>query len=90
MRSATFTLRKPVPTGVVIGPLMATLFFRIESSTCVGERRPVLVHDVRAGVLDVPVELHAGAFEHPAGRFGDLGTGPVAGDQGDAMNGLVT
>ena len=31
LRSATFTERKPVPIGVVIGPLMATLFRLIDS-----------------------------------------------------------
>src|ERR1700674_873075 len=39
-RSATLTLRNPLPTGVVIGPLMATLFFRIEASTCSGSGVP--------------------------------------------------
>src|SRR6266511_2626622 len=33
LRSATFTLRKPVPMGVVNGPLMATPLARIDSST---------------------------------------------------------
>jgi hypothetical protein len=47
---------------------------------------PVLVHDVDSGILDVPIELDTGTVEDPAGCFGDLGTGPVAGDQGDAMN----
>ena len=40
LRSATFTLRKPLPTGVVIGPLIATLVRRIESSTCCGSGVP--------------------------------------------------
>ena len=40
LRSATFTLRKPVPTGVVIGPLMATLLRRTDSSTCSGSGVP--------------------------------------------------
>src|ERR1700682_5114911 len=39
-RSATFTLRNPLPTGVVIGPLRATLFLRIEASTCSGSGVP--------------------------------------------------
>jgi hypothetical protein len=48
----------------------------------VGERRAALGHHVRAGVLDLPVELHAGGLQHPSRRLGDLGSGPVAGDQG--------
>ena len=40
MRSATLTLRKPVPTGVVMGPLMATLVRRMDSSTCSGSGVP--------------------------------------------------
>src|ERR1700676_211807 len=39
-RSATFTLRNPLPIGVVIGPLRATLFLRIEASTCSGSGVP--------------------------------------------------
>ena len=33
LRSATFTERKPDPTGVVIGAFIASLFRRIDSST---------------------------------------------------------
>ena len=36
MRSPTFTLVNPSPMGVVTGPLSATLFFRIESSSSTG------------------------------------------------------
>src|ERR1700682_813930 len=39
-RSATFTLRNPLPIGVVIGPLRATLFLRIDASTCSGSGVP--------------------------------------------------
>src|SRR5258708_19687662 len=39
-RSATLTLRNPLPIGVVIGPLRATLFLRIEASTCSGSGVP--------------------------------------------------
>ena len=40
LRRATLTLRKPVPTGVVMGPLMATLVARTASSTCSGRGVP--------------------------------------------------
>src|SRR6266700_7931757 len=39
-RSATLTLRNPVPTGVVIGPFRATRLRRIDSSTCSGSGVP--------------------------------------------------
>ena len=45
----------------------------------------VLLHHVGARVLDVPVELDAGRLEHAARRLGELGAGPVAGDQCHAM-----
>ena len=40
LRRATLTLRKPPPMGVVIGPLMATLVRRMDSSTCSGSGVP--------------------------------------------------
>ena len=39
-RRATFTLRNPVPTGVVIGPFKACRFARIESRTRSGSGVP--------------------------------------------------
>ena len=42
MRSATFTLLNPVPTGVVIGPLIAILFFLIDSMTESGSGVPAV------------------------------------------------
>ena len=42
MRSSTFTDRWPVPTGVSVGPLRASLFFRIDSSTRGGRAEPSL------------------------------------------------
>src|SRR6202158_26993 len=41
-RSATLTLRNPLPTGVVIGPLRATLFLRMDASTGSGSGVPNL------------------------------------------------
>ena len=40
LRRATLTLRKPVPTGVVMGPLIATLVSATASSTCWGSGVP--------------------------------------------------
>src|SRR2546426_6338195 len=39
-RRVTFTLRKPSPTGVVMGPLSATRLRRIDSRTCSGSGVP--------------------------------------------------
>src|SRR5437899_3175880 len=39
-RNATFTLRKPLPIGVVIGPFSATLFLRTDSRTLSGSGVP--------------------------------------------------
>src|SRR5215212_4079923 len=39
-RSVTLTLRKPAPTGVVMGPLSATLLRRIDSRTWSGSGVP--------------------------------------------------
>ena len=86
LRSATFTERKPPPTGVVIGPFSATPVSRIASST-VGRQRiaAVLLHHVGAGLADVPLELDARRLENAARRLRQLGAGPVAGDQHDAV-----
>ena len=86
MRSATLTERKPPPTGVVIGPLIATPLCSDRVQHLVGQRvAAVLVHHVAACVLDVPVELDAGRLEHAARRLGQLRAGAVAGDQGHSV-----
>ena len=41
----------------------------------------VLVHHVRAGGLDVPLEVDAGRLEHAARRLGELRAGAVSGDE---------
>jgi hypothetical protein len=51
----------------------------------VGQGRAVLVDDLGPGLLDVPVERHAGALEDPAGRLRQLRSDPVPGDERDAM-----
>ena len=76
-----------MPTGVVIGPLMATLFLRIDSRTWLGQRRAVLVHDVRAGLGDLPLDVDAGRLDDAAHRGRDLGSDAVAGDEGHGVLG---
>ena len=51
----------------------------------VRQRRPGRLHDVDAGLLDVPLEAHPGRVEDALRGVGDLGAGAVAGDEGDAV-----
>ena len=75
-----------MPTGVVIGPLSATPFRRIDSSVSARERVAAgSVHHVGARRHDVPLELDPGRFEDAARRLGQLGPGAVSGDQGHTM-----
>src|SRR3712207_7979389 len=46
-----------------------TTLFRSED--LIRQWRAELLHDVDTGVLDVPVELHAGRFEHSLRGIGD-------------------
>ena len=87
MRSATLTERKPPPTGVVIGPFERDAAFANCVQNVVGQRVPaVLIHDVAARELDVPLEVDAGRFEYSARCLAQLRAGPVAGDQGDSVS----
>ena len=61
----------------------AVLLDRVER--LVGERRPGLLHHVDAGLAHVPVELDSGRLEDASRRLGELGAGPVPGDEGHAM-----
>ena len=86
MRSATFTERKPPPTGVVIGPLSATFVLADRVDRPVRQRVAAeLVHDVGAGLPNVPLELDAGRLEDAARRLGELGAGSVPGDERDPV-----
>ena len=86
MRSVTLTERKPPPTGVVIGPLSATPFALDRLEDVIGQRvSAVLFHHVRAGFLDVPLELDARGFEDAPRRFGQLGADAVAGNEGHGV-----
>ena len=53
----------------------------------VGQRiAAVLVHDVGARLADVPLEDDPRRLEDAPGRVGDLGPGPVTGDERDAVS----
>ena len=79
LRRATFTLRNPVPMGVVTGPLMPSFVRASESSARCGQRCAFVLHDVDTDVLDIPVEGDARRLEDAAGGIRDLGAGAVAG-----------
>ena len=81
MRKATLALRKPLPTGVVIGPFRPTFVSRIDCDDLFGQDGAVLFQHGQPGVVHVPVELDAGRFEHAAGGFGNFRSGAVTGDQ---------
>ena len=74
-------LRKPVPTGVVIGAFRAQRVRRMLSSTASGSGVPVRCHHVDARLLHVPVDLHAGGVDASPGGLGQFGSHAVAGDQ---------
>ena len=84
-RSATFTLRNPVPTGVVIGPLIATRQLRIASTVSVGQERAAGLERTGAGRHLDPLDADVGGVQDQAGGGGDLGADPVAGDDRDAV-----
>ena len=73
------------PTGVVIGPLIATRVRRMLLEDAVGERLALALEDRRARLLEGPLDVGAGGVEHPAGRLGDLGADAVARDQRDEV-----
>ena len=79
------TLRKPSPTGVVIGPLSATLLRLIDSRTCSGSGVPYCRDDGLAGVDGLPIELDTGGVEDAASRLRQLRSDAVAGDQGHTV-----
>ena len=74
-------LRKPVPTGVVIGALSAHVRAADALHHRVGQRRAGPLHHVDAGLLHVPVDLDAGGVDASAGRLGQFRADAVAGDQ---------
>ena len=74
-------LRKPVPTGVVIGAFSAQRVRRMLSIVASGSGVPHALHHVHARLLHVPVDLHAGGVDAaPRGR-GQFRSHAVAGNQ---------
>ena len=73
-----------MPIGVVIGPFSATPFALTDASVSSGSGVPAVLHHVDARLVDVPVERDAGRLEDAARRLGELGAGPVAGNEGHA------
>ena len=65
-------LRKPVPTGVVIGAFRAQRVRRMLSITASGSGVPRPLHHVDARLLHVPVDLHAGRVDALPGRLGQF------------------
>ena len=78
-------LRKPVPTGVVMGALSAHLVRRTLCMTDSGSGVPTSQHDVDAGLLLVPVDLHARGVNAKLGGGSQLGPGAVASNQSNFM-----
>src|SRR5262249_7097578 len=50
-----------------------------------GKRRSGLLHHLDPRLADLPVELDPGRLEYATRRFGQLGTGPIARDQGHSV-----
>ena len=86
MRSCTLTEVKPVPIGVVTGPLRPTPLRTIESSTSCGSGLPCFSSASCAGEVGFPFELRAGRRDHAQGRRADLGADAVAGEQCDGFH----
>ena len=66
-------------------PLQRHLVLLDRRERLLGERRAGRLHHVDAGLLHVPAELDAGRLEDAAGRLGQLGPRPVAGNQRHAV-----
>ena len=78
-------LRKPVPTGVVIGAFRRTLGAADALHHAVGQRRAEPLHHVDAGLLHVPIDFDARGVDTALGRLGQFRTGAVTGDQRNLM-----
>ena len=65
-------LRKPVPTGRGDRGLQGALRAADAFHHGVGQRRAGPGHDVDAGLLHVPIDLHAGGVDALAGRLGQF------------------
>ena len=76
----TLRLRKPVPTGVVIGAFGAV---RPPDALHrgLGQRRAGALHHLHASLLNVPIDLHSCSVNRAAGGRGQLRSDSVAGNQ---------
>ena len=74
-----------MPTGVVIGPLIATPLRRMLSTTRSGRGVPSRGDGRLAGLLDLPGEPDAGRLEDTDSGLAELGANPIAGDQSDGV-----
>ena len=81
-RRPTLTLVKPPPTGVVTGPLSATLFRMIESSSSAGSVDPRCSSAVGSRQVRVPLDVEPGGLEDRDDGAGDFGTDAVARESG--------
>ncbi len=75
MRSCTLTEVKPVPIGVVTGPLSPTPLRTIESRTSCGRGLPCFSSASCAGEMRFPFELRAGRRDHA--QVAALTSGPI-------------
>ena len=78
MRSATFTDRNPVPTGVVSGPFRATLLRWMDSSTDSGRGVPSSVHHRLAGFGDLPLDVDVERADNLLYGVREIRADPVA------------
>ena len=80
---------KPPPTGVAVGPLMATLFAGDGVQRGLRQDFAGLLVGFGAALKAVPLEgaagLLAGGFEHGDHLRGDFRADTVAGDEGDLV-----
>ena len=84
LRSPTLTLVNPPPTGVVTGPLSATLLRLIDSSSSSGSVVPCAFQRQHAGAELLPFDLEPGAFEDRDHGAGDFRADAVAGNERNA------
>ena len=85
MRSPTFTLVNPSPTGVVTGPFSATLFFLIESSSSCGSGVPCFSSAETPASNGSHCDVDAGRLEDARDGGRHFRADAVAGNERDRM-----
>ncbi len=86
LRRPTLTLVNPPPTGVVTGPLSATVLRSIESSSSGGSGDVVALDRPHACQLRLPLSPQTRRLENRDDRARDLGADAVAFDERDAVH----